>query len=593
MTLRCIRHFAIYEQRWPSRVPPHGTSSATPRAENAPVEQRHVVRIGTKVSSAAHKTKNLIHDDQEEEEASPKRRRTIVSQKVSSTGHRDSKLGRDQEKASKTSAKFVAAYRAITLARDEEEEQEEEEMRPSRSQKALPVRIDPKMSSAVYKAKNLVPDEQEEEEGRPSKRPRNRKVSSAGYRGGGVRREKGKASAKRIATACRAIALLRDEQNEEEERLPRNQKVLPVRIGPKVSFAAYRAICGRDKQDRFSRRQKAPQGLIQIARRLAALNRNTSEPDRRKRGRPRLSSPRVMSKSKVKTEELQVDIPVIAQPRATNGRFGKKDKSWRKNREYTAVGSTVADDNDDLESRTPRRKRGIDAVEDFEEPPKKRSASEQNPDSGNDLEVEGPGQKVLPRPASGFRGGRLFSNPNPLRFALYAWAGPLILDESSDDDEKHPETPEDGLSSAADIAPAEELMDPMFLPSILPRAPPLTCKPSPFVFAKNRWNATSAALNKVVDNNRRASTNFTLSENNLRPNPRTSHVSSEVILSSLQKYLQLMHLCFFRSPDFPLLIVRAYVPSLKVILPRCGPMTKPTCPNCDTCILCSLLLLRL
>jgi hypothetical protein len=555
MTLRCIRHFAIYEQRWPSRVPPHGTSSATPRAENAPVEQRHVVRIGAKVLSAAHKTKNLTRDDQEEEETSPKRQRTIVGQKVSSTGHRDSKLGRDQEKASKASAKFVAAYRAITLARDEEEGQEEEE-------------------------------------GRPSKRPRNRKVSSAGYRGGGVRREKGKASAKRIATACRAIALLGDEQNEEEERLPRNQKVLPVRIGSRVSFAAYRAICGRDLQDRFARRQTEPQRLIHIARRLAALSRNTSEPAKRKRGRPRLSSPQVMSKSKVKTEELQVDIPDVAQPRATNGRFGKKDKSWRKSREYT-VGSTVADDDDDLEFRTPRRKRGIDAVEDIEEPPKKRSASEQNPDSGNDLEVERPGQKVLPRPASGFRGGRLFSNPNPLRFALYAWAGPLILDESSDDDEKHPETPEDGFSSAADIAPAEELMDPMFLPSILPRAPPLTCKPSPFVFAKNRWNATSAALNKVVDNNRRASTNSTLSENNLRPNPRTSQVSSEVILSFLQKYLQLILLCFFRSPDFPLLIVRAYVPSLKVIRPQCGPMTKLTCPNCDTCILCSLLLLRL
>ena len=592
MTLRCIRHFAIYEQRWPSRVPLHGTSSATPRAENAPVEQRHVVRIGAKVSSAAHKSKNLTRDDQEEEEASPKRRRTIVNQKVSSTGHRDSKLGRDQEKASKASAKFVAAYRAITLSRDEGEEQEGEEKRPSRSQKALPVHLDPKMS-AVYKAKNLVPDEQEEEDGRPSKRPRNRKVSSAGYRGGGLRREKGKASAKRIATACRAIALLRDEQNEEEEHLPRNQKVLPVRIGSKVSFAAYRAICGRDKQDRFSRRHipRKMQIAEQIARRVAALDRNTSEPTRRKRGRPRLSSPRVMSKSKVKTEELQVDIPVVAQPRATNGRFGKKDKTWRKSREYTAAGSTVADDDDDLESRTTRRKRGIDAVEDFEEPPKKRSASEQNPDSGN--EVEGPGQKVLPRPASGFRGGRLFSNPNPLRFALYAWAGPLILDESSDDDEKHPETPEDGLSSAADIAPAEELMDPMFLPSILPRAPPLTCKPSPFVFAKNRWNATSAVLNKVVDNNRRASTNSTLSENNLRPNPRTSNVSSEVILSSLQKYLQLILLCFLRSPDFPLLIVRAYVPSLKIILLQCGPMTKPTCPNCDTCILCSLLLLRL
>ena len=536
MTLRCIRHFAIYEQRWPSRVSPHGTSS-TPRAENTPAEQRQIVRIGPKVSSATYKNKNLTRDEQEEEEVSPKRQRIIVSQKVSSAGHRGSKSGRGQEKPSKASEKSVAAYRSTALARDEEEE------RRSRSQKASPVRTGSKMSSAAYKTKNHIHDEQEEE-GRLSKRPRiamNQKLSSAGYRSGELKREKGKASAKRITMACRA--LLRDEQDEEEERLPRSQKVLPVRIGPKVSFSTYRAICGRDKQDRRFKRQKAAQGLIprklkiaeQIARRVAALDRNTSEPLKRRRGRPRLSSPRVISKTKVKIEELQVDIPVVAQPRATNGRFGKKDKSWRKNRDYTAVGSTVADDDDDLESKTPRRKRGIDAVDDFEEPPKKRSASEQNPDSENDVEDEGLGQKVLPRPASGFRGGRLFSNPNPLRFALYAWAGPLILDESSDDDEKQPETPEDGLSSAADIAPAEELMDSMFLPSsILPRAPPLTCKPSPFVFAKNRWNATSAALNKVVDNNRRASTNSTLSKDNLRSNLRASHASSEVILFSLQ-----------------------------------------------------------
>ena len=437
MTLRCIRHFAIYEQRWPSRVPPHGTSPATPRAENAPVEQRHIARTGPKMSSTAHKAKNLARDEQEAEEASPKRQRTIVNQKVPDRG--------------KVLAKFLAAY--LATHPDEEEDQDEEE-------------------------EHLVRNEQEEGEGRPSKRPRTRIFA--------------------------------------------RNRMVPL---PKpTSFAAYR--------DRPSKRQgltpRKMRMAEQIVRRVAALDRNISEPVKRKRGRPRLSSARVISKTKVKIEELQVDIPVVAQPRATNGRFGKKDKSWRKSNEYTAVGSTGADDDDDLESKSPRRKRGIDTVEDFEEPPKKRSASDQNLNSGGNDVVVGPGQKVLPRPASGFRGGRLFSNPNPLRFALHAWAGPLILDESSDDDEKQPETPEDGLSSAADIAPTEELMDSVFLPSsILPRAPPLTCKPSPFVFAKNRWNATSAALNKVVNNNRRASTNSTPSDGNLRSNLRTSHASPE------------------------------------------------------------------
>jgi hypothetical protein len=471
-------------------VPLHGTSPATPRAENIPVEQRHIVRIGPKMSSVAYKAKNLTRDEQGEEEAPPnKRQRTIVNQKVSSAGHRGSKLGRDQEKAS---AKFVATYRTIALVRDEEEGQDEEEKRPSRNQKALPVRI--------------VHDEQEEEEGRFSKRPRTitprENMSPVGYCDSDAEHEIAEEPVRRIAQA----------------------RLLPTPQGPTMSFATY-----RDRPGVFI--------VERMARRVAALDRNTSEPVKRKRGRPRLSSPRVISKTKVKIEELQVDVPVVTQPRATNGRFGKKDKSWRKSREYTAVGSTVADDDDDddddndddLESKSPRRKRGIDAVEDYEEPPKKRSASEQNPNSGNVVGVVGPGQKVLPRPASGFRGGRLFSNPNPLRFALHAWAAPLILDESSDDEVKQPVTPEGGLSSAADIAPTEELMDSMFLPSILPRAPPLTCKPSPFVFAKNRWNATSAALNKVVDN-RKASANSSLSEDNLRSNFRSNRASPEEVI---------------------------------------------------------------
>ena len=406
MTFRCIRHFAIYEQQWPSRVPPHGTSSATPREENAPVEQRHTLRIGPKVLSAACKAKSPVRDEQEE--SRPSKRRILMTQKVSSAAYR---RRRDQEASS---MRITAAYRAIALVRDEEEHP-----------------------------------------------PKRRKV---------------------------------------QELVSRKMQIV---------------------EEIFARRAASESYAV----------RNASEPVKRKRGRPRLSSPRVILKTQVKVEELQVDIPVVAQPRATNGRFGKKDKSWRKSGEYTGVGSTVArsDDNNDLGSKTPRRKRGIDSVEDFEEPPKKKSTSEQN---GNKviqvIQVEGPAQKVLPRPVSEFRGGRLFSNPNPLRFALHAWATPLILDESSSDEEKQPETPEDGLSSAADIAPAEELMDSMFLPSsILPRAPPLTCKPSPFVFAKNRWNAMSPSFNKLAVNNRRASTNFTPSEGNLRSNLRSNHASSE------------------------------------------------------------------
>jgi len=488
MALRCIRHFAIYEQQWPSRVPPHGTSSATPREEITPVEHRHVVRIGSKVSSAAaHRARNSVRDEHDEEEDRFSKRQkagpVCMGLKMSSAAYRDMTRVRDQQEASPHSdigpKVSDAAYKAITLVRDE---QDEEGDHPSKKQKATLMRIGPKVSSAAWRSMTRVRDEQEEAEAR------------------------------------RASVLRRDEE-----------------------------------EDRPSKRQKASQELIsrqiveQILASRAAVNEpyKANEPIKRKRGRPRLSSPRASAKAKVKVEELQVEIPVVIQPRATNGRFGKKDRSWRKSRECSGTSSTVTksvQDDDDVGSKTrtsPRRKRSIDTVEDFEEPPKKKFASKEKPDSGNDIiEVEGPAQKVLPRPASGFRGGRLFSNPNPLRFALHAWAGPLILDESSSDDEKQPETPEDGLSSAADIVPAEELSPSMFLPSSILRAP-LTCKPSPFVFAKNRWSATSGVFNQVADNNK-TSTNLTLSEDNLWSDARTSHASSEeevILFTSLQIYL--------------------------------------------------------
>ena len=437
MALRCIRHFAIYEQRWPSRVPPHGTSSATPREEIAVVEHRHTVRIAPRVSS-------------------------------------------------------IAASRARNSVRDEQEEEEE---RPAKKQKAISTCIDPNVSSSM------------------------RTGSKMSY------------------SAYRAVTSVCDEQVEEEDRPSKKRKA--------GDFASKR----QKAQERTSRGTKFVHKLLARRATEAYRARKAPEPIKRRRGRPRLSSPRAIARAKVKVEELQVEIPVVAQPRATNGRFGKKDKSGRKSREFSGGTSTVArsiEDDDDLELKTrtsPRHKRGIDAVEDLEESPKKKSASKQDLDGGNDIievvRLEGPAQKVLPRPASGFRGGRLFSNPNPLRFALHAWAGPLILDESSSDDEKQPETPEDGLSSTAEIAPAEELSPSIFLSSILPRAP-LTYKPSPFVFAKNRWNATSGTFNQVADNNRRASTNSARSEDNLWLSSRTSHASSEeevILFPSLLRYL--------------------------------------------------------
>jgi histone-lysine N-methyltransferase SUV420H len=250
-------------------------------------------------------------------------------------------------------------------------------------------------------------------------------------------------------------------------------------------------------------------------------------PVKRKRGRPRLTSPRyrpkpgkvarqpVANSVQVKVEEKAMDLSSAAQPRFTNGRFGKKDKSSG-NGQGPAAGS-----NEKLSARaerasergkvkvgwkeleqtptkafdskstwtSPRLKRPHD---DVDESPRKKSFRK------TQSRVEGgtgdPVQKVLPRPISGFRGGRLFSNPNPLRFALHAWASPVVLDESSSsEDEKPPVTPEEDLSPAAEIVhPDDDLNTPSFFPApALPAQPPLIYKPSPLNFSARRWVSLS------------------------------------------------------------------------------------------------------
>lgn len=240
------------------------------------------------------------------------------------------------------------------------------------------------------------------------------------------------------------------------------------------------------------------------------------EPVKRKRGRPRLSSPRLKGKAPppVKVEDGDGSRPIHIQPRNTNGRFGKKDKAMKREkakerekerqREREKEREVAANAPDGVSARDERAKaKAIRNGEDeaafqttrISPRSKKRENEDANeqedgsPRKKASLSREGEVQRVLPRPASGFRGGRLVSNPNPLRFALHAWAGPVVLDESSSEDEKGPVTPEDEQSPpATDIAASEETIElPLFVPlPSLPRGP-LTVKPSPFTYAKRRW----------------------------------------------------------------------------------------------------------
>jgi histone-lysine N-methyltransferase SUV420H len=278
---------------------------------------------------------------------------------------------------------------------------------------------------------------------------------------------------------------LREQEEDAEERPIKRRKSEPepLRHKPKVT-KTYSSFLKK------SRRMPSPE-LV----------------EKRGRGRPRLPSPKRVSQSKIKAEERLAEAgkSVSAQPRTGNGRFGRKDKSARKSDEsassshahengYSASceGSADRDVNDQRATRTsPRRKRANDDVEELEESPRKRAAAVEE-------QVEEPtaALRVLPRPVSGFRGGRLFSNPNPLQFALHAWSGPVVLDDSSSEDEKHPETPEDDQSSVVDVAGPED--EPIYFPSLTLARGSLTLKPTPFSFAKSRWNGPSASLGHVV-----------------------------------------------------------------------------------------------
>jgi len=274
---------------------------------------------------------------------------------------------------------------------------------------------------------------------------------------------------------------LREQEDAEERPIKRRKsEPEPLRHKPKVT-KTYSSFLKK------SRRMPSPE-LV----------------EKRGRGRPRLPSPKRVSQSKIKAEERLVEAgkSVSSQPRAGNGRFGRKDKSSRKSgesassshahengRSASCEGSTDGSGNDQRANRTsPRRKRANDDVEEVEESPRKRAAAVEE-------QVEEPtaALRVLPRPVSGFRGGRLFSNPNPLQFALHAWSGPVVLDDSSSEDEKHPETPEDDQSSVVDVAGPDD--EPMYSPSLRGS---LTLKPTPFSFAKSRWNGPSASLGHVV-----------------------------------------------------------------------------------------------
>ncbi|KAJ7287419.1 hypothetical protein C8J57DRAFT_1653752 [Mycena rebaudengoi] len=184
--------------------------------------------------------------------------------------------------------------------------------------------------------------------------------------------------------------------------------------------------------------------------------------------------PEQPAKRKYNKKKDAVPMPTLS--RAERAEEREKVRRWlQKKAEEEGEGEEESDDdeNDDDDTTTSSRKRSSADVEELEQPKRKIHRSKEPL----------PSQKVLPRPSSGFRGGQLFSKPNPLSYALHAWASPLVSTPSSSEDELPPVTPEDEL--AVDV-PAD--YGPTFgsTPSI-----DLKFKPTPFSFARRRWGSSS------------------------------------------------------------------------------------------------------
>lgn len=227
-----------------------------------------------------------------------------------------------------------------------------------------------------------------------------------------------------------------------------------------------------------------------------------SDSAKRKRGRPRIH---FYEENGIKEEESSVSLSSPSrQPRNSNGQFGRKgdDSNPASPSRPSFTGSRPGDKGDSTKlvttpSSSARNKRRVIDV-DEQEHPRKRSLRGHQPDIAEPLD-DLPLQKVLPR-STGFRSIKLLSNPNPLSFALQAWRGPVVVDESSssDEDEKGVATPDDDHSPPAativdlgDIVPRVSPSPAYDTTPILPRGA-LTYKPSPITFAKRRWASVSS-----------------------------------------------------------------------------------------------------
>ncbi|KAJ7091275.1 hypothetical protein C8R44DRAFT_647768 [Mycena epipterygia] len=170
--------------------------------------------------------------------------------------------------------------------------------------------------------------------------------------------------------------------------------------------------------------------------------------------------------------QKKASIPMPTLSRAQRAEEREKVRRWLQKKDQ----EEAEEDSPGEDASVSARKRSSADIEDLEDHPKKKALRAK--------EKQLPFQKVLPRPSSGFRGGQLFSKPNPLSYALHAWASPLVSTPSSSEDELPPVTPEDELT--VDL-PSDTCGSAFTSPPTID----LAFKPTPFSFARRRWGSGS------------------------------------------------------------------------------------------------------
>ncbi|KAJ7446174.1 hypothetical protein B0H11DRAFT_2085389 [Mycena galericulata] len=275
---------------------------------------------------------------------------------------------------------------------------------------------------------------------------------------------------KLAAAAAAGSPKSRKRQREEEERpMLKRRKTEPV----------LRVETSKSQKGKYSRRGRhtlpGPKGLqtygrYKRERKARSLSPSKSENKDEELGSeaPQEEAEKVAKKVRRK-KKASTPQPTLS--RAQRAEERDKIRRWLQKKDEEAD----RDSGDEGASGSARKRPSAD-IDDLEDHPKRKVARAK--------EKQLPLQKVLPRPSSGFRGGQLFSKPNPLSYALYAWASPLVSTPSSSEDELTPVTPEDELTVDLPLDPC----GPVFAST-----PTIDAfKPSPFSFARRRWGSGSS-----------------------------------------------------------------------------------------------------